>query len=142
MAINSGDEYDNSVRRVIVSTVKSIYDTFDEGARRGKTDFYDMNDNNHIRRAISHLEKYLDNDKSEDHLCHALWRTAVVIDRRVCNIEGSMACPDCGYVMVDVDKNEDEKYRKECLNCGFVCTQALINEEHLATGDSYEIEIL
>ena len=36
----------------------------------------------HVGHALRHLEKYADNDRSEDHLAHAAWRLVAALHQR------------------------------------------------------------
>jgi len=74
---NNGEDYIKLIDDIVFNTVKSLRETFREGKSKGKTSLWTIGSTDHADRALSHVKKYLQNDTSDSHLSHALWRIAV-----------------------------------------------------------------
>ena len=89
-----GKKYEKTVEKVITNAVLKLSETFEEGRCKGKDSLYTFSPEQHVGRALTHLEKFLAGDTTEPHLSHAIWRVAVADYKN-----GKVSCPNCGKMM-------------------------------------------
>lgn len=109
----------DAVEQTITTAVISLVETFEEGAEKGKTSFYDFNPKQHVERALKHLSLYMGDDTSEPHLAHALWRTTVAklkdtIQTKV--YSAAIVCPMCG-LNADIVNTKRGSVKYACPAC-------------------------
>lgn len=69
------------IMRIVDISNESVFKTLMQGRADNKTSIKDFTIEEHVDRAWKHLEKYLGNDKTEDHLKHALTRIAIALTK-------------------------------------------------------------
>lgn len=115
---NNGNEYERIVQQTCHTATMTILAVFEEGKQKNKTSLWDMSTRDHAIRSIKHIKAYLDNDESEPHLQHALWRIAATLFKDIRSGGENVAiCPRCGNKMEKIKHPIVDETKFHCCIC-------------------------